>query len=125
MWVERAACGGHDDPDSFFYGSRDELRRVAHVWCGQCPVAAECARYAVTVGATHGVWGGKVLRSMQMPPGAVRAWLAEYLADGLEHEIREARNAARRAGVNQYTLSTAARELGIIRQPRTWQLPRG
>jgi len=36
-----------------------ELREArAKVICGECPVAAECLDYALSIKEPHGIWGG-------------------------------------------------------------------
>lgn len=55
-WVEEAHCSS-TDPEAFFPekgGSPREAKRV----CAECPVRAECLRYALERNEKHGVWGG-------------------------------------------------------------------
>ncbi len=62
-WRDRSACAGAD-PDLFigpdYEGSVPRARReaLARAVCADCPVKAECARFAITRGIGHGVWGG-------------------------------------------------------------------
>ena len=48
----------HDDPDLFFNARK---RRQAISKCGDCPFRGRCGYNAVTMGATHGIWGGVIL----------------------------------------------------------------
>lgn len=61
------AAGGvpcEDFPELFYPEEiRDETRRrlsvvIAKRICGQCPVKAQCFKYAVESGQKYGIWGG-------------------------------------------------------------------
>ena len=64
-WKAAARCAGADQSVFFPAPSRGrpgaehraDLRKVVS-YCSQCPVRAECGRYAVREGLTHGIWGG-------------------------------------------------------------------
>jgi WhiB family redox-sensing transcriptional regulator len=62
-WQKRGVC--RDRAYFFFYEDGDtvggppahrELR--ARQLCGQCPVRAQCAAYALRLHEPHGIWGG-------------------------------------------------------------------
>lgn len=61
-WWRHAACVD-EDPELFFPvgvagpAAQEQQARAKEV-CGRCPVSGECLEYAMSVGATHGVWGG-------------------------------------------------------------------
>ncbi|MDX3228092.1 WhiB family transcriptional regulator [Streptomyces sp. ME19-01-6] len=61
-WWRHAACV-HEDPEMFFPvgvagpAAQEQQARAKEV-CGRCPVREECLEYALSVGVTHGVWGG-------------------------------------------------------------------
>lgn len=63
-WQVRAACRGPKSGVFFPPASgerRDdrELREArAKVICSECPVAAECLDYALSIKEPHGIWGG-------------------------------------------------------------------
>ena len=58
-----------EDPVELYVGTYDATdpdtatayQRAALATCASCPVTADCARYAGTIGA-YGVWGGHVYR---------------------------------------------------------------
>ena len=60
-WREQASCLTRN-PELFFpTGSTGSaLRQInrAKAVCSQCPVIAECLRWAIDTGVDHGVWGG-------------------------------------------------------------------
>lgn len=60
-WRHRAACIG-EDPELFFpVGTTGPaLAQIAEAKavCRQCPVNAECLRWALASGQDAGVWGG-------------------------------------------------------------------
>lgn len=58
-WMQNAVCAGMD-PRVFYAQSRHsrEMVNVARQICGGCPVATECATYAIQTGERWGVWGG-------------------------------------------------------------------
>lgn len=47
-----------DDPELFF---NPRAQRRAAALCQTCPFLGRCGYNAVTVGATHGIWGGIML----------------------------------------------------------------
>lgn len=53
-WQQAAACRNHD-PDIWFDDDRTDLARTI---CAGCPVRQNCAREAIDVGITDGIWGG-------------------------------------------------------------------
>lgn len=62
-WQRLAACRGMDS--SIFYSPTGERGRRRHEReerarriCGDCPVRQECARMALGIKETYGVWGG-------------------------------------------------------------------
>lgn len=62
-WQESAACRATDSSRFFSpTGERGEARRErerrARALCDACPVREECARFALTIGEEHGIWGG-------------------------------------------------------------------
>lgn len=68
-WMEEAACVGME-PEAFFphrsVGKPSptvspQAQFVINTACRQCPVIEKCAQYARTIGAKHGVWGGREL----------------------------------------------------------------
>lgn len=66
-WMESAACAGSiaagvvEDISIFpIQGATTATREFTARWCGSCPVASQCLRYALAHGYT-GVWGGRVL----------------------------------------------------------------
>lgn len=59
-WQVHAKCL-EADPD-LFYPERGRSSRAAKEVCSQCPVRAECLRYALGNREQFGVWGGTVER---------------------------------------------------------------
>jgi len=62
-WRERAACAGMDSELWFPVGAPgapayDRAVAAAKAVCARCPVAAECALFALGEGIEHGVFGG-------------------------------------------------------------------
>ena len=55
-WRRQAACRGVDT--DLFYADRGENATAAKAVCSGCPVAAQCADYAITANIRTGVWGG-------------------------------------------------------------------
>ena len=53
-WFVAAACAG-TSPELFFEAS---TASAAIAFCRSCPVAGECAEYAITAKLDVGVWGG-------------------------------------------------------------------
>lgn len=65
-WRDRAACRGLD-PNMFFPERGDYVAvEAAKAVCSSCPVAAECLQFAIEVGETEGIWGGKSGRQMKL-----------------------------------------------------------
>lgn len=61
-WFEQAACVGKGF-HLFFPGPGNGNGQAAiKRYCSVCPVTVECERYSERIGATHGVWGGKLKR---------------------------------------------------------------
>ena len=59
-WKARAACAGY--ANTYFFPANDAPNFVtsrAKAICAECPVSTECLEYALNVGETHGIWGGK------------------------------------------------------------------
>ncbi|MEY9948334.1 WhiB family transcriptional regulator [Kitasatospora sp. GAS1066B] len=59
VWMTRAACAGHPEPDTFYPLPRG-LRHIAEAKrvCAGCPVASECLTDALERGDRHGIRGG-------------------------------------------------------------------
>ncbi|AQS70880.1 WhiB family transcriptional regulator [Streptomyces pactum] len=58
-WMARAACIGVD-PRAFYANglhAREQVNAAKKV-CNTCPVAAQCAAWAIQTGEKWGVWGG-------------------------------------------------------------------
>src|SRR5437870_1708886 len=60
-WVHQARCAG-EEPELFFpVGATgpalDQIRRAKAI-CAQCPVRAECLKWALASRQDHGIWGG-------------------------------------------------------------------
>lgn len=55
-WMDRAACVGHD-PELFFSLERDDIRKAVRI-CDDCPVIANCRKYAKRHRIGSGVWAG-------------------------------------------------------------------
>lgn len=58
-WMDQAACRYHPNPDAFFAerGGAAAAAR-ARSFCGMCPVAGECLRFALEEKIVYGIWGG-------------------------------------------------------------------
>jgi WhiB family redox-sensing transcriptional regulator len=63
-WRVGALCVG-DDAVNFFAPNHMERKEEkdlregrARALCDRCPVRGECLEYALSVGETHGIWGG-------------------------------------------------------------------
>ena len=64
-WRADARCRSEDA--SYFFApahferkpEKDARESVARRLCGACVVQDACLEYALTVGETHGIWGGK------------------------------------------------------------------
>ena len=55
-WHDHALCA-QTDPDAF-HPDKGESAREAKRVCRQCPVQAECLRYALDHDERWGIWGG-------------------------------------------------------------------
>lgn len=69
-WLDEAACRRFD-PEIFFpIGSGEihlrEYRRAQRI-CAVCPVIDECAALASDLGATDGVWAGRIASDFVSP----------------------------------------------------------
>jgi WhiB family redox-sensing transcriptional regulator len=53
-WRNEAACTS-EDPELFFPVGEDGPAKTV---CRECPVRAECLRWALDHGEDYGVWGG-------------------------------------------------------------------
>ncbi len=77
-WRARAACR-HADPELFFpeYTAGPKIERAKQI-CDGCPVRARCLDWALSHGASFGIWGGRTegeRRAMgASAPSARRAW---------------------------------------------------
>ena len=65
VWRADARCRS-EDAAYFFAPShferkpeKDAREAVARQLCNACTVRVECLEYALNVGETHGIWGGK------------------------------------------------------------------
>ena len=116
-WQKRGVC--RDRANFFFYDgdtaggppAHRELR--ARQLCGQCPVRAQCAAYALRLHEPHGIWGGftEAERARILAIG----W--EDLADAdrlsvdireLDSRLRDWRRERRLAGYRERTGTVAA-----------------
>jgi WhiB family redox-sensing transcriptional regulator len=64
-WQKDRAC--KDVPTELFFPERGESHKPALAICNECPVTAECLKYALDHGETVGIYGattGKQRRSM-------------------------------------------------------------
>lgn len=68
-WVRGAACNDLD-PELFFpEGDGVPARRqtaMAKEVCAACPVRSACLDWALTVGESHGIWGGTTPEERRM-----------------------------------------------------------
>jgi WhiB family redox-sensing transcriptional regulator len=63
-WRTRAECCGANAP--YFFApnhferkpEKDRREGTARAICARCQVRRECLGYAMSVGETHGIWGG-------------------------------------------------------------------
>ena len=55
-WRDLAACKHHNT--LLFFPERWEVATAARELCAVCPVADDCARYALAHKIEHGIWGG-------------------------------------------------------------------
>jgi len=63
-WQAKAACRGLDTsnfyhPENERGPSRARRERQAKAVCANCPVVANCLRWALAAREPYGVWGGK------------------------------------------------------------------
>lgn len=77
-WMAAAACRDVD-PELFFPRPGGDNGLAAKKICRTCPVAQQCASYAVITGATAGVWGGRSPKRWRPAGGTSR----------LEHERKQ------------------------------------
>lgn len=78
-WTDDAACRNDADPDRWFPNGvptveeLDELRQV----CESCPVRVSCAKHAIKVKATYGVWAGFFIDPTEAGKSrkSIAAWL--------------------------------------------------
>ena len=70
-WFAQAECRGLDA--NLFHPRRGDPCDKARAVCAVCPVSAECLDYAITLGFTNGMWGGKSERQRRV----IRRNLAE------------------------------------------------
>lgn len=103
-WMSQAECKNHD-PEIFFpspNGRPGELiYRQAQRICAACPVIVQCRAYQKQIGATFGVWGGRMVRSRiymrdYQPPHGTEAMYRRHRMRG-EPPCRMCREAASRA----------------------------
>ena len=59
-WRAEGLCAAKD-PDIWFSVGAVE-HKYAKTICRQCPVQAECLRYAMEAPVEHGIWGGMTER---------------------------------------------------------------
>lgn len=59
-WMQQGKCHGMD-PDLWF-PERGQPTEPAKAVCRTCPVQQRCLDYALDVGETWGIWGGKSAR---------------------------------------------------------------
>lgn len=80
-WMDHAACRGVDT--RVFFAEPGGSTQQAKAICATCPVRAECRDYAVVIGATVGIWGGKGVQPerprRKKPP--VRNFAARFTAE--------------------------------------------
>ena len=55
-WRDLATCKHHNT--LLFFPERWEVATAARELCAVCPVADDCARYALAHKIEHGIWGG-------------------------------------------------------------------
>lgn len=74
-WMRHAACRRLSCPTwMFFPAPRDLVTRAAALAvCAQCPVAAECLAYALSVEEGGGIWGGTTEKERRRLRGALEA----------------------------------------------------
>jgi len=123
--VEDNGLCAYSDPDDWFDRNKiEESKRI----CGNCPLRRSCARTALDMGMTNGVWGG-----VDIAPGgahgtseqraAARRQL-EFVAAGMdaqsESELR--RNAAIREAVHSAAFPEWRASTRALRRPSTREL---
>lgn len=75
-WAHDAACTSIG-PDIWFDADEDrDARQLALGGCAVCPVVRQCLQHALSIGATHGVWG--------MTTVAQRRGIARHLEAGVD-----------------------------------------
>jgi len=93
-WRMHGICG--EDPEMWFPGSNDQLGiTAAKAACHNCPVIAECAKWALDTQQPYGVWGGmseqdraQELKRRQAPPRPRgRRDLKTHCAQGHEYTV--------------------------------------
>ena len=67
-WQDSAACASVD-PELFYPEAGGSVAYAKRV-CRSCPVTAECLEYALEIGDTWGVWGGKSVSQREALMGA-------------------------------------------------------
>jgi len=68
-WRTLAACI-NEDPEMFWpRRSSDPFKSMALKICQGCVVRSECLAYAQKIGASGGVWGGKVFATLRYGKG--------------------------------------------------------
>jgi WhiB family redox-sensing transcriptional regulator len=55
-WMDRAKCKGRGDLS--FFPEKGENVGWRREFCGECPVAFDCAQYAIQNEIEFGIWGG-------------------------------------------------------------------
>jgi WhiB family redox-sensing transcriptional regulator len=104
--MDEALCA-QTDPDAFFV-ERGESPRPAKKVCRECPVRAECLKYALDNNESFGIWGGtsekdrRKLKKHRTAPGAAEA------------QVVPAENAGGRITVSQLAVMRVRREAGEL-----------
>lgn len=57
-WIKQGNCVKTPWPELFFDEENRASVTEAKLECASCPVIAECRKYALDTGESHGVWGG-------------------------------------------------------------------
>ncbi|MEU0017997.1 WhiB family transcriptional regulator [Streptomyces rochei] len=73
-WQDRAACVGLDSRVFYANGkhAREQVNAARKV-CAACPVAAQCADFAIQTGEKWGVWGGMSQKQLRQRRRRLRA----------------------------------------------------
>lgn len=107
-WMDSAACR-HHDPELFFASDagrpgQDSAIVEALRVCAACPVIVQCRDYQKQVGASFGVWGGRMVRDRTytmpqwVPPHGTEArYRRERMLGQVCRVCREAASRARDA----------------------------